>query len=308
MPIVVLTGKNSYIISQTLEQLTRDFVAKQKPAEVLRLDGNEIEFDTLNRALFEQGLFSTKVLVILRQLASNKVLQQKLETVFTSIPEDVHLVIIDQKLDKRTQFYKKLKAVANVKDYPELDEQALALWIQAEFTQKGGEIAAAEARFLVSRAGTDQWQLSHEIDKLINENQPVQKADIERVVDQQMSESIFSLLDLAFSKKQDQAMRTYRNLILQRIDPYYILSMIAWQLHILLVVAHSGGASVDQIANQAKLSPFVVKKAQAVMRLTNKAELEQMSSFVVDADFQAKTGAASDVEALVEYLLVKLAS
>lgn len=307
MPITVFTGKNSYIIQQELQQLVQDFVEQYGSNEIVRLDGAEVSVDQLSGALFEQGLFSEKSLVVLREISANKRLQEQLEDLFNRIPDDTHLVIVDQGLDKRTSFFKKLRASAQLNDFPEPDEYTLAQWVQSEVKQRGGDIGRAEASFLVARVGLDQWQLSHEIDKLINEKQPVQKADIETVVEERMRETIFNLLDLAFAKETDKTIRTYRSLLLHRTDPHYILSMIGWQLHVLLIVAHAANMPAEQIAKRTKLSPFVIRKAQSTLRTTKKHELVVTSELIVEADYQTKTGAITDAEALVEQVLVAIA-
>lgn len=308
MPVTTLTGKNAYQISSKLSKLRADFASVNGATNVLSLDGETCSYDDLSAAVFEQGLFSQKSLVLLSGVSSNKFLQEKLLDQLESIPEDAHLVIVDSKLDKRTAFFKALKKNTDLNDFPEADEYGLSSWVTEEFRAMGGEIKPADASVLVGRVGADQWALKNELDKLINHPQPVTRKTIEEVVDMSFRETIFSLLDLAFSKQTDKTIEAYRDLVANRIDPYYIMSMIAWQLHVMLGVAFAGNRSAEDIAKQAKLSPYVVRKSQAAARQTNKTELASVATRFVEVDYQTKTSASTDVETLVEQLLIKIAS
>ncbi len=308
MPVTILTGKNSYLMQQKLQAICDEFLKDHEVSGVVRLDAETASFEQLNQAVFEQGLFSAQALVILRDVSANKFLQEKLEPLLESVPADVELVIVDEHLDKRTTFFKTLKTLGALHDFAELDEFGLSRWALERFKELGGQMESNVAAALVRRAGTNQWMIAHELDKLLHHEQPVNIETVEAVVEAQFSETIFSLLDLAFSKQTDAAVSLYRQLVVNRVDPYYILSMVGWQLHAMVVVAFAGSRSEQEIARSAKLSPFVVRKSLGLLRHTTKPALVHSIDRFTEIDALSKTSGSSEPEVLVERLITDIAA
>lgn len=309
MPVHVLTGKNDYAIHQRQDELRDAFVAEHGADGVVRLDGEVAEFDDVRAAVYAQGLFATHTCVVLTNVAKNKHLQEKLVEQGLTVPNEVEFIIADSDLDKRGVFYKAAKKAGFVEEFAELDEFALARWAAEYFTELGGKMSSQVARNLVERVGPDQWLMHNELHKLLYHEQPITREVIEDVVELSFRDTIFNLLDTAFAGRGEETLRMYRDMITNKVEPHYILSMIAWQLHALMVVAHAPkGESPDQIAKATKLSPYVVRKCQTTLAQMSLHRLRQVVDETIEVDYKAKTSAATDVEALVEQLLVQIAT
>jgi DNA polymerase-3 subunit delta len=168
---------------------------------------------------------------------------------------------------------------------------------------KGGIISSADARFLVEYAGSNQLNLENEIEKLVIYDKQVTRATIEELCDPSPQSTVFQLVDAVFAGNYKKAEQIYFEQRAQKVEPYAIMGMLAWQLHILALVKVAGLKSTDAIAKEAKLSPYVVKKTQGIVRRLTMAQIKQ---FVRDAkylDIALKSQPINADEAMTTYLL-----
>jgi len=88
--------------------------------------------------------------------------------------------------------------------------------------------------------------------------------------------TIFELLDAAFAGNAQRAMALYAEQRALKVEPQQIMAMIAWQLHVLAVIKTAGQRSADEIAKDAKLNPYVVRKSQNIARKLTLPELKKL--------------------------------
>jgi DNA polymerase III delta subunit len=79
--------------------------------------------------------------------------------------------------------------------------------------------------------------------------------------------------------------------------------MLAWQLHVLAVLKAAGDRPTDQIAKDAKLNPFVVRKSQGIARKLTPTELRELVANLLEIDAASKRTALDVDEALQNYLI-----
>jgi len=119
--------------------------------------------------------------------------------------------------------------------------------------------------------------------------------------------TIFELLDAAFAGKMAYAMELYREQRALKVEPQAIIAMLAWQLHILAVIASGAPRTADDIARQAKINPYVVRKSQGLARGLGVERLKRMVHDLLALDQTLKSASIDADEALQLYLL-KLAN
>jgi DNA polymerase III delta subunit len=79
--------------------------------------------------------------------------------------------------------------------------------------------------------------------------------------------------------------------------------MLAWQLHVLAIIKTAGDRSTDDIAREAKLNPFVVRKSQSIARNLSLSELKKLIADLLNIDLKTKRSNLDPDEALQHYLL-----
>jgi DNA polymerase III delta subunit len=87
------------------------------------------------------------------------------------------------------------------------------------------------------------------------------------------------------------------------VEPQAILAMIAWQLHVLALIKTAGDRSVDVIAKEAKLNPFVVRKSQGIAQRLSLSELKDLVRRTLTLDIRLKRQAIDADDALQQLLL-----
>lgn len=303
--ILTLTGENTFAIAAAERQLIAAFTAKHGQNGVERVDAEDLTPARLPDLLQGATLFAPARLVILKNMGANKVMLEPLAAALATASDDTTIVIADGALDKRTKLYKFLKAKSQFKEYAPLTDAQLNKWVQDEVRRLGGEIATAEVRYLVERSGRDQWRLAQEIVKLVSYAPVVIRQSINMLVEPTPEGTAFELLDAALAGKTAQVRHLIANLRTAE-DPYKFFGLLASQVYGLAVVGVAGSRPPDQIAKDAGLHPFVVRKTQTVAKRLGTTRIQQITADVALCDAQMKSTGADPWD-LLQLCLLKIA-
>jgi len=301
--IITLTGSNDFARTQTLRQLIDEFVAVHGDMALEKLDGEEAAFARLQESLQSLPFLAARKLVVLRAPSANKQFTEAAEMLFKDLPETTDLLIVEPKLDKRLSYYKLLKKATDFREFAELDANGLAKWAADYAKTRGGSLGAGDARMLIDRVGASQQLLQNELDKLLLYEPKITRATIELLTERQPQSTIFELLDAAFAGNAAHALALYREQRALKVEPQAIIGLLGWQLHVLALVKAAGSRGADEIAREAKISPFVVRKSQGIARAQTAARLKKMVGDLLALDVRLKTTAIDADEATQHFLL-----
>ncbi len=299
--ITLITGENAFEVYQAVHALMDEFVG-----EVMQVDGSELELRGLPDLLMGTSLFSTKRLIIIRDLSASKTLWANFVEWLPRVSDDVHLVLVEPKPDKRTLTYKELKKDAKVVDYPAWGEQDNAKaerWVEDEALRQGISMDKKSIQLIVRRVGTDQWQLFHALEKLAVLEE-INVTVIEQVIDAQPSENVFTLFEMALRGEGTKVIEIVRTLQLSE-EPYRLFALLSGQAFQLAVIFSASPA--DSITKDFGISPFVVSKLANVARHQTKASIRKIIMAFAKADDDMKVSKA-DPWLLIEKALLTVAS
>jgi DNA polymerase-3 subunit delta len=301
--IVTLTGSNDFARTSELKKLIATFVAEHTDMGLERLDGEEHDAARMRESVSSMPFLTARKLVVLREPSRQKAFAEHLADVIKDVPETTDLVIVEPKLDKRLSYYKTLKKETDFRELDELDPSGLSRWAVEYVKAASGTLSPANASFLVGRVGAGQQQLQQELDKLLAYDLTVSRQTIELLTEAAPQSTVFELLDAAFTGRTKRAFELYREQRALKVEPQAIIAMLAWQLHVLAVIKTAGGRSIEDIARQAKLNPFVVRKSQALARGLSLANLKAKIEALLQLDLNLKTKSMDADEALQFYIL-----
>lgn len=301
---MTLTGNNTYGWQHDLRQRVIAFVAEQGDLALERVDGETAELARINEALTSLPFLASKKLVVLRAPSANKQFVEQVETILDSVFETTDVIIVEPKLDKRLAYYKYLKKMTILTEYAELDSNGLAAWIQRTAKVQDGMISSNDARYLIDRVGLNQQILSNEIKKLLIYAPTVTRASIELLTEPTPQSTIFQLLEAAFAGNAQRALSLYQEQRALKVEAPQIIAMLAWQLHILVVIKAAGNRSPADIAKAAKLSPYVVQKSATIARYLSLSQLKLLINNLLGIDIKSKRSTLDIDEALQNYLLL----
>lgn len=254
--ITWLVGDNSFEVRQALRAIEDGFNGTPE-----RFDGTELSLVQIPDLLMGVSLFSSQRLVIITDITLNASVWEKLPDWLERVSDDIHLVLIDTKPDKRTTGYKALKKAANLQEFPawtERDTQRAEQWVAARAKDLGMALDTRTLRHLVGRVGPDQWQLSNALNTL-SLLDLVSVETINDIVPPNLQENIFQLFETALEGKSQQVAAMLKTLALQE-DPYALFALLNSQALTLAAVTF-GGSDTNPVKDFA-IHPFVASKLE----------------------------------------------
>lgn len=301
--VVTITGANDLQRKRELASLVTAFEAEHGDMAIERLDGEETSADRMREAVSSLPFLSARKMVVLREPSKQKAFSEALTDALQDVADTTDLIIYEPKLDKRGSYYKNLKKLTDFREFAELDANALAAWAVEFAKEQGAVLKPADARLLIDRVGTNQQLLQSELSKLLHYNPAITKETIELLTERQPQSTVFELLDAAFAGNKQRMFDLYKEQRALRVEPQAIIAMLAWQLHILATIKAAGKRSVDDIAKEAKVNPYVVRKSQGITRKLTLDRIKRMVADLLELDTQLKRTALDADEALQLFLL-----
>jgi DNA polymerase-3 subunit delta len=301
-----LTGENDFARSQALKRRVAEFVAEHGDLALERLDGEETDFVRMGEALTSLPFLASKKMVIIQRPSANKEFAEAAEKLLADLPETTDLILVEPKFDKRSSLYKFLKKQTDFREFTEMDGPALAKWLSAEAGKRGATLSLSDARYLVERVGQSQQLLANELEKLCLRAATITRPIIDELTEATPQSTIFNLIDAAMSGDTKRAMQLYGEQRQLKVEPQQILALFAWQLHVLALVRAAGARSADDIAHDAKLSPFVVRKSQGIARRMELSRLKLLIAELLTIDRRSKREPI-DLDDALQYFVLQLA-
>lgn len=300
--ITVITGDNDFELQRALRQIKVDFSGRAE-----QYDGVDLDLKQLPDLVMGITLFADKRLVIIKDLSANKVLWNDLPVFLSRISDDVHLVLVEPRLDKRTKTYKELQknaAIMTYKAWGERDSLQAEKWVMDEAKRRKVVLDTKNVRLLVARVGLDQWLLDQALYKLSFVDE-INAQVIETLIDANPTESVFNLFEAALMSNGAAVTQMIRVLSLNE-DPFRLLGLLSGQAFQLAALAVSDKPSAE-VAKDIGAHPFAVSKLATHAKKLGRAGARSIMAAFVEADTGVKTSAA-DPWLLIERALLKVAA
>lgn len=284
--ITLLAGDNSFEVTAAVQQLAADF---EGTAETV--DGTTLELKDVPDVLMGGTLFAQQRLVIIKDLSQNSAVWERLPEWLERIPEEIHIVLVDEKPDKRTSAYKALKQHAEVREFPAWTDRDWATadaWTVQEARRRGIELDKKSAHHLVERVGVDQWQLASALEKL-SLLDTVTLEIIDNVIDPRPSENVFQLFELALEGNHRRIHDMLRTLELTE-EPYRLFALLSSQAFQLAAIASAGEG--NQPAKDFGIHPYAAGKLARYARKLGPAGVRRVLRAFAKADADLKRSKA----------------
>lgn len=301
--IISLVGSNQFLLKAELDKIAGEFKRKHGDLALERVDCAESDYEKIQESLTSLPFLATKKMVILRDPAANKQFVDNAEKLLAELPETTEVIIYQPKTDKRSNFYKLLKKETDLREFEEMDTSELTNWLLSKTSEEGGSISLGDAKYLIERVGGTQQVLANELDKLLLYDKNILRSHVDLLTDPTPQSTIFELLETAFAGNTKKTLKLYEDQRSQRVEPQQIIAMLAWQLHVLAVVKTSKDKPVNEIAKNAKLNPFVVRKSQSITRYLSLEQIRKLVQNLLKIDARMKSENIDADEALKNYLL-----
>lgn len=309
--IFLFTGEESYLLSEQISSWKKAFIQKHGDINLAVLDAGETALSEIMAGVNAMPFLGNKRLIFIHGLPDSPPKREteepskkdekrdeqlaKLLEDLEEVPESSVVIFVQEKPDKRKSFYKKLTAMAEVKEFAPLGGQTLLAWVQKRVQVRGGRIDAFAAEYLISLTGDNLWRLSTEIDKLCTHSpgESYSKALIDKLVVPTMEANVFQLTDALGIKDYRKAISHLHRSLAAGENLRPVFYMIVRQFRLLLqgsayqINNPHGGAPA--FAAALKLHPFVARNTLGQIKSFKHAELERAYATLLDIDLDLKT-------------------
>lgn len=288
--IVAFIGENGYAREQAAAEYIANFVAVNGSTAVDRFEADNIEYSKLTDSFSTIPFLSPRRLIVIRDLSVNKEIVNDFEKIINNLADTNDLVIIENHIDSRSKYFSNLKKLAEVKEYAQLEGAELIEWAISYTDSLGGVIDRQTAFALIDRVGTNHQLIVNELQKLVLYDLHVTRESVNSLTAFNPQSSIFNMLDSAFNGDISQALILYAEQRAQGMEPQALLGMIVWQLYVLSLVKSAGNElPPNEIASQAKISPFVVRKNLTICRRLSTTKIVNLLELTIKTDRKLKT-------------------
>ena len=281
--IHLLYGDNEFEKQAALVSLVGD-------ADVVRYDGEELTLADMQEITIGQTLFSQSTVYVISKLSDNPDIWPRLPEI--SFDDDKTVILLENKLDKRTKTYKWLQKTAKTQEFLPLSDRQkpqLISWCEVQARERGYGLTRTQIGTLVDRLGFDQLRLSNFLDQLALVEEITDEL-IDQLVPLARSENVFDLFVAALSKDYE----TVHNIISyleseSGLDgAYQTMGLLASQATNMAALVLAGGDN-KTVAADLSVNPYVLQRLSSSARTIDIEHLRQINDALFQADLQMKT-------------------
>lgn len=272
-----------------------------------RVDGAELSVRDLPDLLTAGTLFAENRMIIIKGLSQNAAAWKALSDMLPRLSDDITLVLVESKPDKRTSIFKTIKVASEYYEmalWTDRDVSAATAWVVEEASSRQLKLDKKIAQLIVERVGFDPWELSHAIDKLlaVAEDTAVDEQIIIDVIDARPIENIFELFELAIKGRKDKLHKTIASLELSE-DPYRLFALLSSQVFQLSAVSSANQS--DKPSSDFGIHPFVASKLASQSRQVSNNFVNRAVQIFAKADADLKSS-RGDAWMIIEKALVEI--
>lgn len=317
--IIFLFGENTCRSRRKLTEYKERYRLKYGPAgDFTDRDFEEDSRSDWRSTLNAGGLFSPVKLVIFRralQILSREE-QEKLrdflnDSEHLTASREVVIIFWEEKAPpKNSSLYKFFLKKARHEEFRMLSGNSLRIEARKAFSAFNPALSLQSQALekLLAFTENDPEKMENELRKLSSckESGEITGEDVDKMVSSSLSSSIFETIEAVSSGNKKMALKLLHEQTANKIDPFYILSMYAYQFRNLLRVSEfywRGISDRFEIARQAGLHPYVIQKVIPQIKNFTPKKLKKMFSALQKIDYEAKTGRVEIRMALDKFIV-----
>lgn len=206
--------------------------------------------------------------------------------------ETTCLALVGGGIRKNETLTKAVAEMGQVLTYDAPRPSNLPAWVQEQASERGLKLAPAEARRIITLAGSDQRGILSELDKLATYHGRgnVEMADIDELCWVSPEVRVWDLTDALGARDRPAVFRYLEELLADRTAPASVFFSIARHLKNLCVVVSAMERGEDAMGAAASLGlkPFPARKVADQSRNFTAAGLQQAVQILADLDADMK--------------------
>ncbi len=306
--VILLCGEERFLIDWAEKSLREKLVmpaAAQLDETILRAD--ETDADEVTAACETFPMLSERKVVVLKDLDFSSSDAAQLAETAGSLPESTLLIITCGRPDKRKALYKRIEKSGLIYDFCPLDETAIAGWVSKRLAAAGKSASQADIVRFAAQAGyfdRDRsyglYDLENDVKKacLLHDGSTLSFEQLCEASSPEGENSVFALLDAAFSSKKGKAYRLLNNIVSaetpskQDSAVFRFHALLCSQLEIMLEARQrmEAGQSQAVIQQETGIHSYRLQKAVEASSRLSTARLAAALAGAYNAEKDIKGG------------------
>lgn len=309
--VYLLCGEEAYLRNQYKKKLREALLPADDTMNCTVYEGKDINVRALIDLAETMPFLAQRRVLLIENSGFFKNKCEELADYIANIPETAVLIFAETEIDKRGRLYKEVKKYGRIAEFTVQKEATLVKWIVGMLKKEKKNITRETLQLFLTKTGSDMQLIKNELDKLCaytDGREVITAEDVEKVCITQTTNRIFEMINAVAEGDGQRALALYEDLLALKEPPMRILFLIARQFHQLyqLKLLAKEGLPSSEIARQAGIMPFAMKKYQAQAGRFTAEELRAAVEECVAGEEAVKTGAMND-RMSVELLILKYA-
>ena len=298
--IIFLYGQDTYRLKLKLKEIVEHYKKNHKSGLSLRyFEGDNLDFQDFQESFRSVSMLKEKKLTILNNISSNKSFKDVfLKNIKKFVQSENTILFCQEGKIAADSFFSALKKQGKSQEFQLLKGLKLRNWVKKEFERQGAHIDKSALDRLLETVGSDLWQMSNEIKKLVayKDGRTIEIKDVDLFVRPKIETDIFKTIDAIALKDKKKALALVHKHLQKGDRHLYLLAMIGFQFRNLLVI--KSGA-------RPKMHPYVMNKTIRQAEFFSFEELKKIYRKIFQADLDIKTG-KTDADTALDLLISEI--
>ena len=290
----VVAGGDSYLAEEALESLTAAAVGDDRADSLQVFRGDETTWARVVEAARTGSLFATRRAVVLRNADALKGDGEEMIAYLEDPSQDVSVILLTVKPDKRKTVWKRLMDGASVVPAEPLKGRALRARVVERVRQRKLPLRDDGLEELLERVGQDLRRLMGELDKLeaFGSASPLSAEDVAAVLGRGLAPPLYRLGDAFASRRGRETLDILQSLLEEGEVPLKVLGTFHRSLRQVrgaLALRGSRGAR-EELVSRLGVLPFKVGDVLEASRRWSEDDLRRAFAALDVADRRMKSG------------------
>lgn len=290
--IKIIEGENTFLSKQRLNSLIEEHKKKNVAFKILNADNHDIS--SIMNEYETQDMFSKEKVIVVKRLLLNKKCKDFVEIIFNAQEsvKDTHLIIWEDKnIPKNTRYFKLFNEIKAIESFPKFNKRSFQKWAleQIDF-----EIEPKLIEKLMEMTNFNPELFLNEITKLKLLNKKIiTQEDLKINTQDSYTNNIWEFLDTVNQKnKRKESTKILTNLLKNRVDPHYLMVMLARNTKQLLLTKRllNEKKSDREISSILKIPPFTLPRLKNIAEKSEYDNLLSLYAKIYNLNYETKIG------------------
>lgn len=301
--IYILFGEQELMIKNRIKRIIKDDFSLNSEVIKMSMNDNKIgklidEYDQFSITgepkiiIANDAYFIESTTRIKNKNFEKKELEELYECISSGVNSNsIIFVINSDKIDQKSNIVKYAKTNGKIYEFKNVSKNDWPIYIKEYFNKRNVKISDDAVEELVRRVHGDLYTFSNEATKLIlYKGYQITKEDVLNLVSNVLEDDVFNILNSLLANNKEAALKTYRDLRVQGVEPVSLISLISSSLIYILNVKNlsSLGLKADEIATKTGSSTGRVFMAFKNIKLSSEKKLFSALDNLYDIDFKIK--------------------